>query len=374
MAPLDGGPTVVVEQLAASLAAIGVEVTVATTDSDGAGGRLPVAPSERRGEVDYRFFRRQLPGTWKLSFALSRWLRANTASFDVVHVHALFSHSTVAACRAARRVAVPYVLSPHGAADPWSLQRRRWKKAPYFRLVEEPNFAGAAAIHATAEAEAAAVTALGFGDRVHVIPLGVEAGPRSIRKSGNETVKLLFLSRLHPKKGIPLLLGALARVRAAGVRAELSIAGEGSASYKQELRDRVQSLGLASSVRFIGQVEGEAKREAFASADVYVLPSYQENFGIAVAEAMSSGLPVIVTDQVGIAPDVREADAGLVVPVDEGALVQAITTLTTNAEAREQAGARAFRFARDRYSWNSAARKFASLYSAIAAAQRSGNQ
>lgn len=372
MAPLDGGPTVVVEHLAASLATIGVEVTVATTDADGVGGRLPVATAERRGSVDYHFFGRQLPGTWKLSLGLSRWLRANERAFDVVHVHALFSHSTLAACRAARRLGVPYVLSPHGAADPWSLQRRQWKKAPYFRLVERANFAGAAAIHATAQAEAQAVTALGFGDRVHIIPLGVEGSAHPSRMNHNGSVSLLFLSRLHPKKGIPLLLGALSRVRATGVRAELAIAGEGSAAYKQELHERVRSLGIADSVRFLGQVEGESKREAFASADIYVLPSHQENFGIAVAEAMSSGLPVIVTDQVGIAPDVLEAGAGLVVPVDEGALAAAVTTLAASRDAREEMGARAYRFARDRYSWESTAQKFASLYSAIAATSRNG--
>jgi glycosyltransferase involved in cell wall biosynthesis len=368
MAPLDGGPTVAVQHLASALAATGVDVTIATTDSDGAGGRLDM-PNDgpvQDGDVEYHYFARELPGTWKLSRGLARWLRANVARFDVAHVHALFCHSTIAGCRTARDARVPYVLSPHGSVDPWSMNRRSWKKAPYFRLVEREHFARAAALHATAETEAAAIRALGYADRVRIIPLGVEEMGVMPHVRGDGALRLLFLSRLHPKKGIPMLLDAVARARSGGTPVELAIAGEGPDAYKNELLARVQQLGLSSAVRFVGHIEGESKRAAFASSDVYVLASHQENFGIAVAEAMWAGLPVIVSDQVGIASDVKQARAGVVVPVDTNALVAAIQRLAREPDERRSMGARASQFAASRYSWERAAREFLELYTSIA--------
>jgi glycosyltransferase involved in cell wall biosynthesis len=340
---------------------------VATTDSDGTGGRLdvPIGPAQRNGGVEYHYFPRELPGVWKLSLGLSRWLRSNVSRFDVVHVHALFCHATMAGCRTARDYRVPYVLSPHGSADPWSLNRRSWKKAPYFRFVEREHFIHAAAIHATAQAEADAVRQLGFGSRVRVIALGVEDCGVAPRRADDATLRLLFLSRLHPKKGIPLLLDAVARARAEGTRVELAIAGDGPTAYKNELLARVDQLGLRGLVRFLGHVEGPLKREILAAADVSVLPSHQENFGIAVAEAMSAGLAVIVSDQVGVATDVRAAGAGLVVPVDVPALASAITRLARDPDERRTMGLRASRFAQLHYSWDRVAKDFVQLYSSI---------
>jgi glycosyltransferase involved in cell wall biosynthesis len=183
---------------------------------------------------------------------------------------------------------------------------------------------------------------------------------------GDGALRLLFLSRLHPKKGIPMLLDAVARARSGGTAVELAIAGEGPDAYKNELLARVQQLGLSSAVRFVGHIEGESKRAAFASSDVYVLASHQENFGIAVAEAMWAGLPVIVSDQVGIASDVKQARAGVVVPVDTNALVAAIQRLAREPDERRSMGARASQFAASRYSWERAAREFLELYTTIA--------
>jgi glycosyltransferase involved in cell wall biosynthesis len=246
------------------------------------------------------------------------------------------------------------------------MSRRSWKKEPYFRLVEREHFARAAAIHATAEAEAQAVRQLGFGDRVRIIPLGVEGIGAVPRLHGDGSLRLLFLSRLHPKKGIPLLLDAVVRARAEGTKVQLAIAGDGSAGYKSELLARVDQLGLRDVVRFLGHIEGASKRAAFGAADAYVLPSHQENFGIAVAEAMSAGLPVIVSDQVGIAADVREAGAGIVVPVDVAALASAIARMARDPDERRAMGSRASRFASARYSWERAASEFLDLYSSVA--------
>ncbi len=370
VAPRDGGPTVAIKGMSAALARLGCRVTVATTNADGPHGVLDV-PLTRPAVVDgvsYRYFPRTLPGTFGLSLSLSRWLRRNISDFDVVEIHGLFVFATRAGCRSAARAGIPYVVRPLGMLDPWSLSQHSWKKAPYIRFVERPQLAGAAAIHATSESEADGVRALGFGDRVHVIPLGVAAVTHERRADSTDAdVELLFLSRLHPKKNIPLLLDALRRVRSEGGQLKLTIAGSGTDAYRAELERQVLGLGLEKVVRFTGHVDGDAKDALFANADVFVLLSNQENFGIAVAEALAAGLPVVVSDQVAIAPDVLAAGAGLVVPVEAVAAAKALTMLASSRERRLDMGRRAAQLARDRYSWDRTAHSLRSLFSDLVA-------
>lgn len=370
VSPKDGGPTVALQEMAAATARLGVSVTVATSDDD-AGGRLAVplgTPVLQRG-VEYWYFSRSLPGTWKASWGLGRWLARNVARFDIVHVHAMFSFSTIPACRYAFRARVPVVLRPLGTITPWSMSHRAWKKRPYFSLIERSHLAGAAAIHVTSESERDDVAALGFGAHVRVIPLGVDlplASPMHVPTTG-ESLRLLFLSRLHQKKGLPLLLDAMAALRDAGTNVTLTIAGGGAPSYRAELESRAAGLRLENLVRFVGHIEGQAKRELLARADAYVLPSYQENFGIAVAEALAAGLPVIVSDQVGIAPEIAAAEAGFVVPVDVGPLAAAISALAASPELRTRMGVRAFGLAREKFSWDRTASNLLALYEELRA-------
>jgi glycosyltransferase involved in cell wall biosynthesis len=365
----DGGPSIAIREMSAALAAAGAAVTVATTDADGARARLavPLEVPIRVGDVEYRHFARSMPGNWKLSIPLARWLFANSSSFDVVHVHALFSYATIPGCRAARRAGVPYVMRPLGTLDAWSLGQKSWKKAPYLWLIERTHLAHAAAIHATSESEAEAVRALGYGDKVRVIPLGVPFPGAAERRTREDRAPtgLLFLSRLHPKKGLPLLLDAVAHARSMGSRVELVIAGDGPEAYRSELKARVQALGLGAVVRFAGHVDGDAKRGLFADSDIFVLPSKQENFGIAVAEALAAGLPVIVSDQVAIADDVARARAGRVVPLSRDALATAIMDLSADAAERSAMGRRGAALARNRYSWAETARALLALYAEL---------
>ncbi|HEX8847964.1 MAG TPA: glycosyltransferase [Gemmatimonadaceae bacterium] len=373
VAPREGGPTVAIKGMSSALAAQGLEVTVATTNADGPRDTLDVPvrdPVIEKG-VEYRHFARTLPGTFGLSLPLSRWLRANVAAYDVVEVHGLFVHATIAGCRAARRAGVPYVVRPLGMLDPWSLAQHAWKKRPYIRLIERPHLDGAAAIHATSESEADSVRGLGYRDRVRVIPLGVDAMPASrSERRGGDAIELLFLSRLHPKKNVPLLLAAVAEARKAGADLRLTIAGTGTDEYRAELDRQVDALALRPVVRFVGQVAGDAKRELLARSDVFALPSSQENFGIAVAEALAAGLPVVVSDQVALAPDIAAADAGIIVPVDVAATAAALIDLARDPERRRAMGDRAARLAEARYSWARTARELRELYEELARARR----
>ena len=368
LAPRDGGPTVAIHGMAPALAALGHEVTIATTNADGPRETLdvPVDSPVRAHGVTYHYFERTVDGSWGLSLPLARWLTLHAGDFDVIEVHGLFVFATIAGCRAARQAGVPYIVRPLGMLDPWSLRQHAWKKQPYVRFIERRHLANAAAIHVTSESEADGVRSLGFGDRVHVIPLGVSAvAPTRQRAASTGDTKLLFLSRLHPKKNLPLLLEALRDARNRGARLTLTVAGSGTAAYRAELERTVKDLGLDDVVRFVGQVQGADKDALLAAADAFVLLSSQENFGIAVAEALAVGLPVVISDQVALAPDVQAEGAGLVVPIDAGAAADALVTIDANPERRLEMGRRATQLVGEKYSWDRTARALADLFTTL---------
>ena len=372
-APVDGGPNLAVRAMARRLAQRGIDVTVATTNAAGS-GTLPVpidTPVIDDGVV-YRYFTRSVPGSWKFSWPMTRWLWKNAAAYDVVHVHALFSYATIPGCRAAAHVPVPYVLRPLGTLSEWSLGHRRWKKRPYYALLERSHLEMASAIHVTSDAEAEDVDRLGYGSRVRVIPLGVDieeqALPRARAEQGGRPLRILFLSRLHEKKNLPLLLRAAARAAAGGASIDLTIAGDGDHRYRAELEAMAQTIGGGDRVRFVGHVDGDAKRRAFSDADVFILPSAHENFGIAVAEALAAGLPVIVTPGVALARDVSTAGTGLVAEATDEAIASAIVWAADHPAALVEMGERAWQFASQQLSWTATCERLARLYDELASA------
>jgi glycosyltransferase involved in cell wall biosynthesis len=374
IAPRYGGPSAAIRSMTSGLASLGVNVSVATTDADGR-GRMAV-PLDRpitESGVSYHFFPRSLPGEWKYSRPLSRWLHAHAADFDVVHIHALFSYATIPGSRAASRAHVPYVLRPLGTLDPWSLGPRAWKKRPYLELIEKQHLGRAAAIHVTSAHEGRGLAELGYGEKVRVIPLGVAqdgSAPARARVRSAGPFRLLFLGRLHPVKGLPLLIEAVGNARRGGESLEVTIAGDGDRSYTQHLAQLCARFGVEDIVRFVGHVDDDDKRKLFAEADLLVLPSLHENFGIAAAEAMASGVPVVVSDQVGVADDVQDADAGLVVPCDSAALAGAILRLTADEAGRARMGLNAAAAARARFSWSRASEMMLQLYNELVPSER----
>jgi len=369
VAPRYGGPSAAVRGMASALTALGADVTVATTDADGSGRLAPAygQPVIENGTT-FRYFRRAAwSRSWHFSWGLTRWLARSIADFDVVEVHALFSYPTIPASRFAARSGVPYVVRPLGTLSQWSLEQRAWKKRPYYALFERSNLERSAAIHVTAESEAVELRALGFDAKVRVIPLGVEVRPVArTRADPSRPLRLLFLSRVHPKKGIELLLSALATLRARGVDGvTLDIAGDGDPEYLRHLNSEAERFGLRECVRFLGAVHGEAKRGAFAASDVFVLTSHNENFGIAAAEALAAGLPVILSHEVGLARDVELNALGITVALDVEAIANAIERMLRDPAGRIAAGERATRYAAEHLSWAECGRRLLSLYQEI---------
>lgn len=334
----------------------GVAVDIATTDDDGT-GRLTVPLGEPIIEdgVTYRYFPRQI-GLYTVSWSLSRWLAVHVQEYDVLHIHALFSFSATAGAFWAVRRGVPYMLRPLGVLNTWGIRNRRpLLKQLSLRLIERRVLAHAAAVHFTSEQERCEAELAAPGTRSVVIPNPVASLGADEKRSAEPFLArhpdlvgrrvILFLSRVDPIKGLDLLLDGFARIRAVFPDAALVIAGNGDNSFLARLRDQAQRLGVLQDVVWAGFLDEAAKRAAFAAAHVFVLPSYSENFGIAVVEAMANGLPVIVSDQVGIHREVTRVGAGLVVRCDADEVQQALVQMLDSQSVRDQMGGNARRLA-----------------------------
>ena len=388
----DGGPSFAIKAMAEALAREGVRVTVATTTGSREQGARSKeredAPTERRG---YRVtcFKRNLE-PYKISFGLTKWLRANVKEFDLIHVHALFSFSSTMAARIARRNNVPYIVRPLGVLNQWGIRnRRRLPKLVSLRLIELPILLNSAAIHFTSEAEREEAALLDARLAKHesvVIPLPVKpAAKGNAERFFDRYPKLrgrkiiLFLSRIDRKKGIELLLDAFAMVREKNKDVALVIAGDGEESYERELRERVRSnlrYGSAGgnarptkeedveeeAIIWTGHLSGEMKAAALAAANVFVLPSASENFGIAAAESMAAEVPTIVSEEVALSSDIRRYDAGVVVKRDMKQLAGAISDLLSNKERAATLGTNGRRMVEERYSPEAVGKALSELY------------
>lgn len=360
-----GGPSIALEAMTRALAQAGVAVDVATTDDDGAGHLdVPLGAPVLRDGVTYWFFRRQTQ-FYKFSLPLTRWLARNVARYDVAHIHALFSYATVPASFYAARAHVPYIVRPLGTLNQYGMrQHHALIKKISFPLVERRILARAARVHYTSAQEKLEAEALGVTQPSVILPLGVAIAQDEIARVRlpGEPLRILFLSRLDPKKGLDLLLPAFAALRAREVNAQLIIAGDGEDDFLNDVKRRAQELQLGAAVQWMGFITGDAKTRLLCDADIFVLPSYSENFGIAAVEAMGAGLPVIVTTEVGIADEIAEAGAGTVVAPGATALQQALAQLCADGALRDAMGARGRALARSRYSTEATTRALIDLY------------
>ena len=374
VAPRYGGPSMVIGPLVNALNEVpGVRAEIATTDADGPGGRL-VAQNLPVAIEDVHLCRRIWSERWKYSYELGRWLRRHSGDYDVMHVHALWSYASMAAGREARRAGVPYIVRPAGMLSPYSFSRRTWSKRISWQMFERSTVQGASAFHVTSHDEAAEVTAVRHSTATFIIPNGIQEGAWSTpedagllrrlcgARAGDRPI-LLFLSRLHPKKGVTdLLLPAVARMRS---DVFLAIAGgvdPHSRGYDDEVRATVERLDIGDRVALLGPVDPAERWNLFDGADLFVLPSWSENFGIVVTEAMARRCPVVVTEGVHSRTIVAEADAGRIVPPDPEALASAFDELMAAPELRARMGCRGRAYVETHLRWPSIAQSLVDAY------------
>jgi glycosyltransferase involved in cell wall biosynthesis len=359
----------------------GTTTLIAATDADGS-GRLPVKTGEVQTHegVPVIFFRRLASESFKWSVELAQWLRAHVADFDLVHVHAVFSHSSLAAGRACRARRIPYLVRPLGTLDPWSLGRHRMRKAILFRLGVNRLLAGADAIHYTSDEEQRLVEQqLSWLPPGAVVPLGVDDdlfAPNGRLIPVNEGRRLLVLSRLDVKKGIDLVIKAF-HMLAADERSRgwtLVIAGDGDPAYVAHLQTLAQSGEARGRITFRGWVSGDERMALLRSASLFVLPSHQENFGIAIIEAMACNTPVVVSDGVNLAADIAKASAGWITERESGALRETLGAAMADRAELQRRGRSARQLA-ERYRWPHVCGRLLALYDeAVARRAGSGRQ
>src|SRR5262249_55103451 len=301
---------------------------------------------------------------------------------DIVHLHTVWHPINVAVRQLCRRFAKPYVLMPHGMLDPYSLGAKRWRKALYFGVVERKNILSAQRmIYTTMEEAQLATNGLPFLPEGVVVPLGggapdadptelaavfLEAFPRARGRR-----QLLFLGRLHFKKGLDRIVKILPSVVRRFPDVMLTIAGEGDGRFERALRSSIGEQNLEGHVMMTGRLEGAVKWGAYASAGLFLLPSRQENFAITVAEAMQMGVPVIISNKVNTWPFVEAAGAGVVLDeaqIDSG-LENAVLSLLGDEETLRLQGERGREYAGRNLTWSAAGRKMIDCYSEVLGGQ-----
>lgn len=378
LGPLRGGPSLALPTMARGLAKGGVQVHVATTDDNGKNHlALPLGRPVQDAGITIRYFRRQI-STYTISWPLARWLRQHVPDYDLLHIHSLFSYASTVAARCARAAGVPYIVRPLGHLNHWGItQRRRWIKQLSLRVVEHRLLQGAALIHYTTERERSQAREIGVDFPSFVLPLGIDHRPLQ-RDTAVECAslieqypilqdrfKVLFLSRLDPIKGLDLLLPAFAQFHRRHPATALIMAGAGEDRFIHEIDRRIDALDMRSAVVQTGFLDGGTKLAAMHIADVFVLPSYSENFANAPVEAMAAGVPVIVSDQVGVADAIRRANAGLVVTCHAGQLSNAMEALFNNVSLRRELVANGQQLVEDQLSVERTTRALIQHYESI---------
>ena len=306
---------------------------------------------------------------WVLDRALRTSFMNAVAQSDALHVHGIWEQSTAMACRMARQSNKPYVLSSHGMLEPWALAAKRVKKSIYAALIERENVAGAACLHALTQAEAGQYRNFGAKCPIAVIPNAVDlpqvADPalffqRFPELRGKRIV--LFLSRLHPKKGLDLLVEAWGRIARNHANAHLVIAGPDADGMQAHLETDVFQRGLIDCVTFTGMLTGAMKWSALAAAECYVLPSYSEGLSMALLEAMGMGLPVIATRACNM-PEISIAQAGWEIDTKIDALTSALSeALSRPSEQNWLQGQNGAGLIASRYSPTQVTRAMAEIY------------
>jgi len=369
--PRAGGPAVAIKGFAAAQKQCGIEPVVIATYRDGESDSI-AADLIRQGITVSRIG--PAGGALRRHSQIVPKLTELIAAADVVHIHALWEEIQHQAAVVARRLGKPYIYRTCGMLDPWSLAQGRLKKKLYMRWRMRANLQGATALHFTAELERDLTAPLKLAGESIIEPNGLSfaefenlpaRGSFRARypQLGNRLV-VLFLSRIHKKKGLDLLIPAFAAAQRRG--AALVIAGPDDVGYGSVMKKLADDRGIGGDVIFAGMLHGIDRLAAMNDADLFVLPSYQENFGIVVVEAMATGRPVIISDQVNIHREVVAARVGAVVPTQIEPLTQELTRWLADAELRESTSRRALTFVRERYDWQKIACRWKEHYHNIA--------
>jgi len=300
-----GGPPRSIHALCRALIACDVDVSVLTTAANGDWelAEIVIAQDEFQG-VPVTYLERSSPKSFFYTPSLKAWLSSEISKYDIVHIHGCWNYMVWMTGYICRKYSVPYVISPKGMLEPEALKISSLKKKVAYSLVERKQLKHAACLLATSEKERVSIEALELGVPSVVTPYGINLAKCIVKndlslrkrlKILSDDFVVLFVGRIHPIKGLDVLCEGIKLAILTAPNIRLLLVGDGDVEYVRQLKNEFNVLIESRHLFFLGHLEDEEKADAYQSSDVFALMSHSENFGLAVAEAMSYGLPVILS-------------------------------------------------------------------------------
>ncbi|MEL7237628.1 MAG: glycosyltransferase [Planctomycetota bacterium] len=377
---INGGPSVALGGLARAQVRAGFDVGIVATyhqRADHPHGQA-IAKGLQDDGIDVT---RVGPATTKFSRHpdIVPTLQRLVPEYDVVHIHGLFEEIQHQAGRISRKHKTAHLYRTCGMVDPWSLKQGWLRKKLYFMLRLNRDLRGATAMHAVTPMEKKHIEDLNFGSPVLMELNGIDLEEfRDLPEPGGLRRRLpeaegrpivLFLSRLHPKKALDVLIPAVRRVidKSPDAPPYLALVGPIARGYEETVDALLTASNMDGHATKVGMLHGRDRLEAFVDADVYALPSYQENFGIAVVEAMAAGVPTIASDNVAVSHLFHESGAGVMCKAEAGDVATKLTELLQDAQRRKQLGEAGRAWAMDTFDWNAIAERWKDHYAKLVA-------
>lgn len=304
---------------------------------------------------------------WKLKLIKKQWIALlNEIRPDIVHINCCWMPICAFTQKWAQQQGYKVIMTPHGMLEPWIIQRHYWtRKYPALLLYQKNAIKSVDYLHATAESEKRNLLSLGYNNKIQVISNGINVDGIQMKTTWEKNKQILFLSRIHVKKGIEFLLEAIACLKDELEGYVVNIAGEGDKAYLEILKSKVRNLGIEKLVNFCGAVYGEDKWDLYRKSDLFILPTYSENFGLVVAEALASGTPVITTQGTPW-EDLVTYHCGWWTKIGVSYLVEAIREyLHMNVDELKDMGLSGRRLIEEKYSASEMAHKMKCMYETI---------
>ncbi|MCM8543261.1 MAG: glycosyltransferase [Lentisphaeraceae bacterium] len=306
-----GGPAIALKNLCQALSRLDVQQTVLS---------LYESDIDVEGVVVVSF--NSTDRVYGYSKDLKLWLQNNISSFDLVQIHSIWLYHCYITSRMCQKFKIPYIIRLCGMLDHWSLRQKSLKKKIYLKLFENRNLKRASAVHCTSSAEVASSRISEINKNIFTSSLCID---QNLFNNGSDKKikdQFLFLGRLHPKKQVELLLESFHEFK--NLDFKLIFAGAGDDKYERLLKDKVKQFSLSEKVKFAGHVDGEEKEQFLFESDFFILPSLQENFGVAVAEAMAAGCIPIVSEAVALSKEIATSSCGIISGTNKESIIESL--------------------------------------------------